>query len=329
MGSGSGGRDGVVRVEVETQEFMRWAREYGRVMGRSMGEVLEEQMGRVTLAAAAFTPPFPRGNAGAQVWVRTPKGRQTIRWRDHKEAGKAAIVRDLLGTPGRQEGIFEQRAREWFERMFEAMELMEPGEMGIELTRFERAQRVATLRESLPLGWEQSAVRGEFKRFMEPDGRNMASHHRRYRSKRTGRTARKSRRAAVIGRAGVTDVMVVTPEAVNRYLRELQKRVGILKAGWYRAARALRLPGRWPAWLAKAPVRAGGFGVKRLRGARKFVTASNLVRYAGRQNAQVGIVRQALRFAGRNLRKQVEAAARRARRDAARAVKRAVRRAVR
>lgn len=319
------------RVRVDDAQFMEWVRRYAAAMERDLGEVLEEQMGRVLVAAAAFTPPFPRGSNGARVWQRTVRsdgkpGRQTIRWSDHKEAGRNAILTDMVGRAGRKEGLFEVHEREWFERIVAAIELLGEGG-GYHVTRLERARLVGTLRMSLPLGWEESGTRAEYKEFLEPDASVgvMESHHRRYRSRSTGRTSRRSRRGQLIGRSGVNDVMHVTPKALQRYLKVLWSRVGTGKRGWWMAGSLLGLNVKAvPRWVQKT--RGQGRGEKRLRGWRKFIRAANLVPWLVRQDRTVGIRRNALRFAGKNLEKQVVHREKQARRRSMRGVRRPRRR---
>lgn len=302
------------RFEVAQGEWSQWMRRYAAAVRKDVGEALEDEMRRVLVAAAGFTPPFPsRGFGQAQAWVRptTRSGKQgarTFRWADHKAAGRNAIVKDLMGRAGRDEGIFSVKPAGWFETVFDAIELLGSGG-GMETTRYSRALMVATIRNALPLGWEQSSVRAEWKRFLEPHApvQTMRRHHERHRSRNTGRVYRRSRRTSIIGRARTSDEMVVTQAALDRYLRQAGEAVGTLKAGWVQASEALGLGQRWPAWIRSTRPRGGGAGMRRMTGNARSLTAINKVAYAGKQDARTRIVTNALRFAAENLQRQVEA----------------------
>lgn len=98
------------------------------------------------------------------------------------------------------------------------------------------------------LGWEQSKTVRIMRKFWRPDASQgeMEAFHKRYQNPKTGRTGYVSQ--SVIGRWKVQDQMWVKDATANRYLRDLQTRVGWTKAA-LGAAAMLAAGGKVPAWI--------------------------------------------------------------------------------
>ena len=75
------------------------------------------------------------------------------------------------------------------------------------------------------------SVYGVEKRFFDFSGDKIPAHHRRFRTK-DGRVTRAGTFTRDIGRWKFVDKVVTKQSILNRYIKEKQKNVGILKAGW-------------------------------------------------------------------------------------------------
>jgi hypothetical protein len=105
------------------------------------------------------------------------------------------------------------------------------------------------------LGWEGGKKIRIMKKFWQPNAGipQMRDFHKRYQNPRTGRTGVVSQ--SQIGRWRVQDQMWVSDGAANKYLRDVQSRVGWAKAAWVAALESAG--GTAPSWIKRHAAKSG------------------------------------------------------------------------
>lgn len=252
-----------LRLELESGLLTRYLQKLAEKTKRGMGEVLREQAPIFGKYIASVTAPMHGYHPG-----RMTKA-------DHL-AGMNAVKYDLLGRRS-GEGIV------W------------TAPVGV--IRAYRERWGDYQQKGAPKGWERSVTIAAYRDYYDETGARLPEHHRRNRSPRTGRVYRANRLKAEVKRIGtvrVLDALFVPPNVFRRYLKEVQRRVGSIRGGWWRAVQKYGALSGWPAWVQKA---AGGRGTTTDRAdmpAAPHVILHNMVAYAAhREDTPTALARGA------------------------------------
>lgn len=91
----------------------------------------------------------------------------------------------------------------------------------------------------------------------------MSAHHKKHRSRRTGRVTTAGSKDRQIGRWKFIDRMAVEEKTLAKYVLSQQKKVGYMRAGWMKAADSVNLKVRSP-WIKRHRFTRQGVGDSRL-----------------------------------------------------------------
>jgi len=206
-----------------------------------LGLVVKQEAAYVAKAVMQITPPTgdktKKGPTvatvtGGQITKTKASGLST----NAKEQGENAILGDLFG--GRNMG--KEKSIGLFQRIGNSTEVPPRGgkneTMGINLG-WEGSKKIRIYRKF----WQQLASIGTMRAF----------HH----ENRNERGRPKQVTRSLIGRWQVQDQMWVSEESANAYLKYVQKKVGLAKAGF--AAAAMSCGVRVPSWIRRHMAKAG------------------------------------------------------------------------
>lgn len=260
-----------------------WANQLHRLaaaMGKSLDEAVRQQAGLVCIDCMKLTPPFPsEGKARSKAL--------SSGWSAHRKAGEAAVAKD-------------------FRRVFRSASNVRPLSRGSNLA--ERAATLATqgdiqgLRKLIGSAWLDSITS------IIPVANPVA--HKRQRQK-NGRVS-PTFRGILVHTGRVPDFARFRSERLEAYgniqglYRRTIKRVGIAKAGWLKAADALGVGKRVPAWVRRHGTRNGIFRHEG-EGVRQSVVLGSGVPYMQEKGRDLGIVTIALEGRQRLIEKQIAA----------------------
>jgi hypothetical protein len=262
-----------------------WANQLHRLaaaMGKSLDEAVKQQAGLVCIDCMRLTPPFPSttGVKGDSKALRSSFGQ-------HKKAGEAAIMRDL-------------------KRVFRPASMFPGASIGDS-----RAEAVAKLAKEGNLeGIKDLFKSGGIKRLV---GIKEAATREIYKAKRNQRGRVSPTFRGFLLHTGIA------PQFEDRRTGKIEaygglaslykatiKRLGMAKAGWLKAADALGVGKRVPAWVRRHGTRNGIFRHEG-EGVRQSVVLGSGVPYMQYKGRDLGIVTIALEGRQRLIEKQIAA----------------------
>ena len=262
-----------------------WANQLHRLaaaMGKSLDEAVRQQAGLVCIDCMRLTPPFPSTEG-----VKGESKALTAKFPEHKKAGERAIMRDL-------------------KRVFRPASMFPGASIGDD-----RAKAVAKLARSGDLEGIKSLFRsGGIKRLVGIQKRATMDVFKSKRNRRgrvsptfrgfllhTGSAPEYRRR-----RTGKIESYGGLSAVYNAAI----KRLGMAKAGWLKAADALGVGKRVPAWVRRHGTRNGIFRHEG-EGVRQSVVLGSGVPYMQEKGRDLGIVTIALEGRQRLIEKQIAA----------------------
>lgn len=270
------GLTAVVRMEQAEREFQAALQRLGVQAQKAVAEWMPQEASLLARMIGSLTPPF----------AEYEPGRMT---KEDQRVGIDAIRKDLLGRQ-RGQGIVRiatveeiARARDFYQAIYR--------------------------RATMPKGWEGSRAVAEYTEYYDPEGAQLARVHRANRRRSDGRVSQ-ANRLKQVGVWKVLDQVWTTEAAFDRYVKQVGKRVGRGRKGWYLAARKFSERG-WPGWVKKAPGGAGSGGAvdESLRLRDPLVRMFNATHVARRADTQTAI-RRGLRERGKRLVRSLDAALR-------------------
>ena len=209
-----------------------------------LGLVIKQEGAYVARTIMLITPPTGDKLAkGSQTQIPIVTGGTITKTKagglstNAKEQGENAITGDLFG--GRQ--LAKEKSIGLFQRIGNSTEVPPRGGVPHETM-------------GVNLGWEGSKTIRTFRKFWQPGASiaQMRAFHYANRNKR-GRPKQVSR--SLIGRWQVQDQMWISNQAADAYLKHVQKKVGLGKAGFAAAAMACGV--RVPSWIRRHMAKAG------------------------------------------------------------------------
>jgi hypothetical protein len=260
----------------------------GSMAGKAMRRIMVEQMSLLVRDAVAFTPPF--GDAPITEGLKA-----------QKEIGEVAVRRDIFG--GKSEpwhsraGLFRGVSRE----------VMASAKKG--------ARKIKDGSDALVFVSKTGIAHMAPQEMFRPDAtlQEMSDWHQKHR-RANGRTHNVSGRGVNAGDVRVTAQMVVKNTILERYYKDVAKRVLTAKSGWVYAWEKLQ------SWLGRFNASGGTRGIpaplKKLRGAQSghyvnstsdekpILEAGNTIGYAQKHVGH--IVKRAWSNRVRNIQKQAD-----------------------
>jgi hypothetical protein len=222
-----------------------------------LGLVIKQEGAYVARTIMLITPPTGDKLAkGAQTQIPIVMGGTITKTKagglstNAKEQGENAILGDLFG--GRQ--LAKEKSIGLFQKIGNSTEV--PPRYGQNETM------------GVNLGWEGSKNIRIYRKFWQP-GASIAQMRAFHHANRNERGRPKQVTRSAIGRWQVQDQMWISNEAADAYLKYVQKKVGLAKAGFAAAAMACGV--RVPAWIRRHMAKAGTAQVQ--FGQNPFVTA--------------------------------------------------------
>jgi len=214
-----------LNVKVESYRLNRALRQVSLATGKTMKTVVKDAAKLATRKAIEMTAPGESGMAGL----------------DAKKRGETAIAQDAMGGVRGANGK-TKRAGIFFvanEGILRKFQKQNPGG---------NIEKLFTRKDG--------SVWATEKRFYRPNASisEMDAHHAQY--WRNGRMTSAGTRDRTIGRTVFIDRMVVGKGAYRAWLRNRQKRIGLLAAGFMAAVVKLKV-GRIPAWITRHKRRSG------------------------------------------------------------------------
>lgn len=206
---------------VWTTEFADGFRRFARDTGKDVPDLLRELMRVLVETCYHWTATPTKGNTGA---------------RGGKKGGEATVRQDILW-------VFEGRSQAYLDMLFARF-----GSGPVVNQEFKRKDGTSYLIDN----W-----------YINPTG-NESDMWRWHQSRRKGRGRTLTHAGDVdrdIGRHVAQDKMLVPNDALTKYMKDAQSRVGKLKGGWSRALRALDSPRLPHAWVRRAEGVSGASGV--------------------------------------------------------------------